>query len=95
MDKLGDVLDPIRKQVIDLKDELAHARFRYDALEILMENVADAKLRAAAQEIFAVASEQLNAVDRMLDDHYRELSAIDRRLEAFDTSQKRDKSSSV
>lgn len=95
MDKLGEVLDPIRKQVIDLKDELAHARFRYDALEILMENVADAKLRAAAQEIFAVASEQLNAVDRMLDDHYRELSAIDRRLEAFDTSQKRDKSSSV
>lgn len=85
MDKLGDVLDPIRKQVIDLKDELAHARYRYDALEILMENVADAKLRAAAQEIFAVASEQLNAVDRMLDDHYRELSAIDRRLEAFDT----------
>lgn len=95
MDKLGEVLDPIRKQVIDLKDELAHARFRYDALEILMENVADAKLRAAAQEIFAVAGEQLNAVDRMLDDHYRELSAIDRRLEAFDTSQKRDKSSSV
>lgn len=84
MEKLGEVLDPLRKQVIDLKDALAHARYRYDALEILMESVSDSRLRAAAQEIFAVSVEQMDAIDRLLDEHYRDLSAIDRHLEAYE-----------
>ncbi len=84
MEKLGEVLDPLRKQVIDLKDALAHARYRYDALEILMESVTDSRLRAAAQEIFAVSIEQMDAIDRLLDEHYRDLSAIDRHLEAYE-----------
>lgn len=84
MEKLGEVLDPLRKQVIDLKDALAHARYRYDALEILMEGVSDSRLRAAAQEIFAVSIEQMDAIDRLLDEHYRDLSAIDRHLEAYE-----------
>lgn len=84
MEKLGEVLDPLRKQVIDLKDALAHARYRYDALEILMESVSDSRLRAAAQEIFAVSIEQMDAIDRLLDEHYRDLSAIDRHLEAYE-----------
>jgi hypothetical protein len=86
---IGEVLDPIRKQVIDVKDALAHARYRYDALDLLLENVSDAKLRAASQEIFAVAGEKMNAVDDMLDELYRQLSAVDRVLEAHDASQRR------
>ncbi|ODT08151.1 MAG: hypothetical protein ABS58_03680 [Mesorhizobium sp. SCN 65-20] len=74
MEKLGEVLDPLRKQVIDLKDALARARYRYDALEILMESVSDSRLRAAAQEIFAVSIEQMDSIDRLLDEHYRDLS---------------------
>jgi len=86
---IGEVLDPIRKQVIDVKDALLHARYRYDALDLLLENVSDAKVRAASQEIFAVAGEKMNVVDDMLDELYRQLSAVDRLLEAHDASQRR------
>jgi predicted nucleic acid-binding Zn-ribbon protein len=86
---IGEVLDPIRKQAIDLKDALAHARYVYDALDLLLENVSDAKLRGASQEVFAVASERMNALDDMLDELYRQLSAIDRVLEAEEASLKR------
>ncbi len=89
MDRFGEVLDPIRKQVIDLKDALAHARYRYDALELLMGQVSDSKLRAASQEVFAVAMEQMDVVDRLIDEHYRELSAVDRRLENYGMSRGR------
>ncbi len=92
MDRFGEVLDPIRKQVIDLKDALAHARYRYDALELLMGQVSDSNLRAASQEIFAVAMEQMDVVDRLIDEHYRDLSAIDRRLEIYGTSHGRHES---
>lgn len=92
MEDLGEVLDPIRKQVIDVKDALVHARYRYDALELLMETVSDPKLRSAAQEIFTVASEQMDAIDHMLDDHYRQLSAIDRALEGYENAQRRARS---
>jgi len=86
---IGEVLDPIRKQVIDVKDALLHARYRYDALDLLLENVSDGKVRAASQEIFAVAGEKMNVVDDMLDELYRQLSAVDRLLEAHDASQRR------
>lgn len=86
---LGEVLDPIRKQAIDVKDALAHARYLYDALDLLLENVSDAKLRGASQEVFAVAGERMNALDDMLDELYRQLSAIDRVLEAHDASLRR------
>ncbi len=84
MKDLGEILDPVRKQVIDVKDALAHARYRYDGLDIILETVADSKIRGAAQEIFAVAGEKMNAVDDLLDELYRELSDLDRKLEALD-----------
>jgi hypothetical protein len=79
---LGEVLDPIRKQVIDIKDALAHARYRYDGIDLILDDVSDSKVRGASQEIFAIASEKMNAVDYMLDDLYRQLSALDRELDA-------------
>ncbi len=80
---LGEVLDPIRKQVIDIKDALADARYRYDGVDLILEGVPDSKIRGASQEIFAVAGEKMNAVDDMLDELYRQLSALDRKLEAL------------
>lgn len=78
---LGEVLDPIRKQVIDIKDALAHARYRYDGLDLILTGVDEAKVRGASQEIFMVASEKMDAVDGMIDELYRRLSALDRELE--------------
>ena len=81
MIELGEVLDPIRKQVIDIKDALAHARYRYDGLDLILTGVAETKIRGASQEIFAVASEKMDAIDDMIDELYRRLSALDRELE--------------
>ena len=81
---LGEILDPVRKQVIDIKDALAHARYRYDGLDLILETVADSKIRGASQEIFALAGEKMNAVDDLLDQLYRELSDLDRKLEIMD-----------
>ncbi len=67
---------------------LAHARYRYDGLDLILDNVPDSKVRGASQEIFAVASEKMNTIDDMLDEFYRQLSAIDRALEARDASQR-------
>ena len=78
---LGEVLDPIRKQVIDIKDALAHARYRYDGLDLILTGVAEAKVRGAGQEIFTVASEKMDAIDGMIDELSRRLSALDRELE--------------
>jgi hypothetical protein len=78
---LGEVLDPIRKQVIDIKDALAHARYRYDGLDLILSGVTDEKVRGAGQEIFAVAGEKMNVIDDMIDELYRRLSALDRELE--------------
>ena len=80
---LGEILDPVRKHVIDVKDALAHARYRYDGLDLILEGVSDSKIRGAAQEIFAVAGEKMNAVDDLIDELYRELSDLDRKLEAI------------
>lgn len=84
MEELGEILDPVRKQVIDLKDALAHARYRYDGLDLILEQVENDKIRGASQEIFAVAGEKMDAIDDMLDALYRELSDLDRKLEALD-----------
>lgn len=84
MDDLGEILDPVRKRVIDLKDALAHARYRYDGLDLILEQVSDGKVRGASQEIFTLAAEKMNAVDDMLDELYRELSDLDRKLEALE-----------
>jgi len=81
---LGELLDPVRKQVIDIKDALAHARYRYDGLDLILETVPDSKIRGASQEIFALAGEKMNAVDDLLDQLYRELSDLDRKLEIMD-----------
>jgi uncharacterized glyoxalase superfamily protein PhnB len=78
----GEVLDPIRKQVIDIKDALAHARYRYDGVDLILGDVADSKARGASQEIFALASDKMDAVDHMLDELYRQLSSLDRTFEA-------------
>lgn len=83
MSDLGDILDPVRKQVIDVKDALAHARYRYDGLDLILEGVSDGKVRGAAQEIFALAAEKMSAVDDMLDELYRQLSDLDRKLEGL------------
>jgi hypothetical protein len=80
---LGEVLDPVRKRVIDVKDALAHARYRYDGLDLILETVSDARVRGAAQEIFTVAAEKMDAVDNLLDELYRELSDLDRKLEGL------------
>lgn len=80
---LGEILDPVRKQVIDLKDALAHARYRYDGLDVILEQVSDDKVRGASQEIFAIAGEKMNVVDDMLDELYRQLSDLDRKLETL------------
>ena len=85
---IGEILDPIRKQAIDIKDALAHARYRYDGLDLILDNVSDSKIRGASQEIFAVASDKMNVIDDMLDELYRQLSAVDRMLEAHNASQK-------
>jgi hypothetical protein len=81
MTGLGELLDPLRKRVIDIKEALAHARYRYDGLDLILETVPESKVRGASQEIFAVAAEKMNAVDDLLDELYRELSALDRKLE--------------
>lgn len=81
MIRLGEVLDPFRKQIIDIKDALAHARYRYDGLDLILENVSESKIRGASQEIFSTAGEKMDAIDHMLDELYRQLSAADRMLE--------------
>ncbi|MEP9390283.1 hypothetical protein [Mesorhizobium sp. KR9-304] len=83
MDRLGEILDPVRKRVIDIKDALAHARYRYDGIDLILETVADSRARGASQDIFTLAAEKMNAVDTLLDDLYRELSDLDRKLEGL------------
>ena len=80
---LGEVLDPFLRHVIDIKDALAHARYRYDGLDFILETHSDPKVLGASQEIFALAGEKMNVVDDMLDELYRQLSDVDRMLEAY------------
>ncbi|MDR6636213.1 hypothetical protein J2X72_005027 [Phyllobacterium sp. 1468] len=84
---LGEVLDPFRRHVIEIKDALAHARYRYDGLDLILETVSDPKVRGASQEVFALAGEKMNGVDDMLDELYRQLSDVDRMLETYASKQ--------
>ncbi len=85
---LGEVLDPFRKQVIDIKDALARARYLYDGLDLILENVEDSKIRGACQEVFSSACERMDAIDAMLDEFYRRLSSADRMLETYKANPK-------
>jgi hypothetical protein len=85
---LGEVLDPFRKQVIDVKDALARARYLYDGLDLILENVEDSKIRGASQEVFSAASERMDTIDAMLDEFYRQLSSADRTLENYKVNPK-------
>jgi hypothetical protein len=77
------VLDSFRGHVIDIKDALAHTRYRSHGLDLILETVSDSKVGGASQEIFTVAGEKMTLVDDMLDELYRQLSDIDRMLEAY------------
>jgi len=52
-------------------------------LDLILETVSDSKVRGASQEIFALAGEKMTVVDDMLDELYRQLSDVDRMLEAY------------
>ena len=70
----------LRKQVIEAKDRLEHARYRLDALELIFEGLKDERAQAAAQEVFGLAKEKLNEVNDGLDNIYPELSGLQRDL---------------
>jgi len=53
-------------------------------LDLISENIEDDRIHDASQEIFAVAVEKMNAIDDMLDELYRELSDLDRKLEQLE-----------
>ena len=71
-----DRLDDIRTRLIAAKEVLERARYRVDALDLILEGVADRKVRGAAQEVFGLTTEQLDALDDRLDEIYRDVSAI-------------------
>jgi hypothetical protein len=71
-------VDELRKKVIDAKESLERARYRVDAIDLILEGVNDARTRGACQEVFALAAEKLDEVDDRLDTIYRDLSAIAR-----------------
>lgn len=85
---LGEVLDPFRKQIIEIKDALARARYLYDGIDLILENVEDPKLRGATQEVFSSAGDRMDAIDAMLDEFYRRLSSADRLLETYKANPK-------
>ena len=85
---LGEILDPFRKQVIDIKDALVRARYLYDGIDLILENVEDPKVRGASQEVFSSACVKMDAIDAMLDDFYRQLSSADRMLENYKANPK-------
>lgn len=90
--ELGEVLDPFRKQVIDIKDALARARYLYDGLDLILEGIEDSKARGASQEVFSSASERMDTIDAMLDQFYRQLSSVDRTLAAYKANPKTERS---
>ncbi len=73
-----DTIQTLRRLVIDTKDELMHARYRLNGLDLILEGLADERVMSASQEIFGLADEKLDAVDDKLDQLYRQLSAFER-----------------
>ena len=76
-----DTIQTLRRLVIDTKDELMHARYRLNGLDLILESLADERAMSASQEIFGLADEKLNVVDDKLDQLYRQLSALERGAE--------------
>ena len=73
-----DIVQNLRKLVIDIKDALAHARYRLNGLDLILESFANERAQSASQEIFGLADEKLDAVGVKLDELYRQLSALER-----------------
>ena len=73
-----DRLDDIRTKLIAAKETLERARYRVDALDLILEGVADEKIRAACHEVFGLTTEQFDTLDDRLDEIYRDISAIAR-----------------
>jgi hypothetical protein len=71
-------IQSLRRLVIDTKDELMHARYRLNGLDLILESLADERAMSASQEIFGLANEKLNVVDDKLDQLYRQLPAPER-----------------
>ena len=76
-----DIVQNLRKLVIDIKDALAHARYRLNGLDLILESFANERAQSASQEIFGLADEQLDAVGVKLDELYRQLSALEREFD--------------
>ena len=68
----------LRKMVIDTKEELTNARFHLDGLDLIFEGLSDKRTASACMSIFGTADKKLEAVDDLLDDLYRHLSALER-----------------
>ena len=71
-------VDELRKKVIDAKEALERARYRVDAIDLILEGVNDDRTRGACHEVFALAAEKLDEVDDRLDTIYGDLSALAR-----------------
>lgn len=73
-----DIVQNLRKLVIDIKDALAHARYRLNGLDLILESFANERAQSASQEIFGLADEKLDAVGVKLDELYQQLSVLER-----------------
>ena len=61
--------------LIEIQDELMHARFRFDALKLIFRSFDDTRAATACQEVFDLASEKLSSVQVKLDVLARRLQA--------------------
>jgi hypothetical protein len=53
--------------LIEIQDELMHARFRFDALKLIFKSLDDKRAASACQEVLELASEKLGTVQVKLD----------------------------
>ena len=53
--------------LIEIQDELMHARFRFDALKLIFKSFEDTRAASACQEVFDLASEKLGSVQIKFD----------------------------
>jgi hypothetical protein len=49
-----DTIQTLRRLVIDTKDELMHARYRLNGLDLILKGLADERAMSASQEIFGL-----------------------------------------
>jgi hypothetical protein len=76
--------DDLRKQIIDTKEELTNARYCLNGLDLILEGLPDKRTASACMTIFSMTEKKLEAVDDMLDQLYRDLSALDRELDEIE-----------